>query len=106
MSKIKVVELFAGVGGFRVGLEGFPKNKNAKYEVVWSNQWEPASPKHLQHANWVYRYHFGAHKKAYKHSIHSEVNIKKVNPKDIPSHHMERNMLQSKDIYRKNACKT
>ena len=48
--KLKVVELFAGVGGFRIGLEGW-KNKTASsnytkkiepfYEVVWSNQWEP-----------------------------------------------------------------
>ena len=52
MGKIKVVELFAGVGGFRVGLEGYPKNKNSRYEVVWSNQWEPATKK--QHANEVY----------------------------------------------------
>ena len=31
---IKVAELFAGVGGFRLGLEKY------NYEVVWSNQWE------------------------------------------------------------------
>ncbi len=34
MKKRKVIELFAGVGGFRIGLE-----KTNKYEVVWSNQW-------------------------------------------------------------------
>ena len=34
--KLKVIELFAGVGGFRLGLE-----KSKRYEVVWSNQWEP-----------------------------------------------------------------
>ena len=45
--KFKVVELFAGVGGFRLGLE---KSKN--YEVVWSNQWEPDSK--LQHASLIY----------------------------------------------------
>ena len=33
---IKVAELFAGVGGFRVGLE-----RAGGYEVVFSNQWEP-----------------------------------------------------------------
>ena len=32
--KLKVVELFAGVGGFRLNLE-----EHNKYEVVWSNQW-------------------------------------------------------------------
>ena len=44
--KMKVVELFAGVGGFRLGLE------KSNYEVVWSNQWEPSTK--TQHANMVY----------------------------------------------------
>lgn len=35
--KIRVVELFAGVGGFRVGLERASK----LFETVWANQWEP-----------------------------------------------------------------
>ncbi len=44
---IKVVELFAGVGGFRIALEGI-KDVNAeptsdKFDVVWGNQWEPAT---------------------------------------------------------------
>ena len=30
-----VVELFAGVGGFRLGLE---KKSNTDYKIVWSNQ--------------------------------------------------------------------
>ncbi len=50
---IKVIELFAGVGGFRIGLEGYPKRANANYEVVWSNQWEPSTK--TQHANLVYK---------------------------------------------------
>lgn len=41
--KIKVAELFAGVGGFRLGLEKFNN-----YEIVWSNQWEPSTK--IQHA--------------------------------------------------------
>lgn len=49
---IKVVELFAGVGGFRIGLEGYPKRKEKKYEVIWSNQWEPSTK--TQHANLIY----------------------------------------------------
>ena len=53
MKKIKVVELFAGVGGFRLGLE-----KNKQFEVVWSNQWEPASK--AQHASDVYINRFGS----------------------------------------------
>lgn len=50
--RIKVVELFAGVGGFRLGLEGYPKKKSSDYDVVWSNQWEPSTK--IQHANRVY----------------------------------------------------
>jgi DNA (cytosine-5)-methyltransferase 1 len=38
-SKIKVIELFAGVGGFRLGLK--KANPNL-FEVVWGNQWEPS----------------------------------------------------------------
>jgi len=49
---INVVELFAGVGGFRIGLEGYPQRDNVQYQVVWSNQWEPSTK--LQHANMVY----------------------------------------------------
>ena len=53
MNKLKVVELFAGVGGFRIGLE-----KTKQYEVVWSNQWEPN--KKQQHASNVYVNKFGS----------------------------------------------
>lgn len=45
-----VIELFAGVGGFRVGLnkvEGFNENgraiENGPFRFVWANQWEPAT---------------------------------------------------------------
>lgn len=60
MKKIKVVELFAGVGGFRIGLEGYKKNKkpHQKYfETIWFNQWEPATKK--QHAHETYVRNFG-----------------------------------------------
>ena len=50
---LKVVELFAGVGGFRIGLE-----KTKKFKVIWSNQWEPLT-KTQQHASWVYENKFG-----------------------------------------------
>jgi DNA (cytosine-5)-methyltransferase 1 len=65
MKKIKVVELFAGVGGFRLGLEGWDGKSasshyteyfESPYEVIWSNQWEPSSARSgdLQEANTVY----------------------------------------------------
>ena len=37
--QIRVIELFAGVGGFRHGLEN--ANKDI-FKTVWANQWEPA----------------------------------------------------------------
>jgi DNA (cytosine-5)-methyltransferase 1 len=43
----KVAELFAGVGGFRIGLAA------AGWKTTFSNQWEPATPKN-QHASNVY----------------------------------------------------
>ena len=55
--KIKVLELFAGVGGFRIGLEGYPKKKTSPYSIVWSNQWEPKTK--IQHANLIYKNRWG-----------------------------------------------
>lgn len=66
---IKVIELFAGVGGFRIGLEGYPKKDDTKYEVVWSNQWEPSTK--TQHANMVYQ-------KRWPNSNHCGENIEDV----------------------------
>src|SRR3989344_7793722 len=45
---IRVAELFAGVGGFRVGFERASK----RYKTVWFNQWEPGEKG--QHAWKVY----------------------------------------------------
>lgn len=70
---IRVVELFAGVGGFRIGLEG----ASDAYETIWNNQWEP-STKH-QDASLVYQARFG--KKG-----HSNQDINLVKTTDIPSH--------------------
>lgn len=77
---IKVIELFAGVGGFRIGLEGYPKRENSNYEVVWSNQWEPSTK--VQPANAVY-------KKRWPNSNHYGENIEDIiehNFEAIPDH--------------------
>ena len=70
-NKIKVAELFAGVGGFRLGLE---KNN---YQIVWSNQWEPSTK--MQHASLVYEARFGKEN-------HSNEDISAVSTSDIPDH--------------------
>ncbi|MFD1927985.1 DNA (cytosine-5-)-methyltransferase [Sporosarcina siberiensis] len=38
-NKLRVMELFAGVGGFRLGLE---KANPELFDVTWANQWEPS----------------------------------------------------------------
>lgn len=50
---IRVVELFAGVGGFRLGLE----SASALFETVWANQWEPG--RKSQYAYDCYKQNFG-----------------------------------------------
>jgi len=72
-NKIRVAELFAGVGGFRIGLEG----ASDAYETVWNNQWEPSTIH--QDASLVYRARFGS-------NGHSNKDINTVATKDIPDH--------------------
>jgi DNA (cytosine-5)-methyltransferase 1 len=85
-NKIKVVELFAGVGGFRLGLEGwnnksatsnYTKNLKSDFSVIWSNQWEPSTK--IQHASSVYEIKWGI-------DNHSNEDIAAVEVKDIPDH--------------------
>jgi len=71
--RIKVAELFAGVGGFRLGLENGKKN----YQIVWSNQWEPSTK--MQHASLVYEKQFGKEN-------HSNQDIATVEVSEIPDH--------------------
>ena len=70
---IRVVELFAGVGGFRIGLE----SASDTYKTVWNNQWEP-STKH-QDASLVYKARFGS-------EGHSNKDICTVPTNEIPDH--------------------
>ena len=72
MNKLKTIELFAGVGGFRLGLE-----KNDDFQVVWSNQWEPDSK--IQHASLIYEKQFGQ-------DNHSNKDIEDVPTSEIPYH--------------------
>ena len=57
---LKVIELFAGVGGFREAMST-PKTRDF-YKVIWSNQWEPRESNKedsKQTANRVYMAKFG-----------------------------------------------
>lgn len=86
--KIKVAELFAGVGGFRIGLEGwqgksasskYKEDFNSSYEVVWSNQWEPLTKS--QPASDIYAARWGE-------KNHSNEDIAEVETKSIPNFDM------------------
>ncbi len=59
---LTVCELFAGVGGFRCGLNSIRKisdlKKKEKWETVWFSQWEPADKK-VQWAHDCYVNRFG-----------------------------------------------
>ena len=70
---VRVVELFAGVGGFRIGLEG----ASDAYKTVWNNQWEPSTKR--QDASLVYQARFGV-------EGHSNRDINDVRTDDIPDH--------------------
>ena len=77
-NKPSAIELFAGVGGFRVGLQD-------EWNVVWSNQWEPTTK--TQHASEVYVYRFpGAN-----HSCENiDDGLEKIDKgeMDIPEHNL------------------
>ena len=82
--KLTVIELFAGVGGFRVGLNNIIKidsqNKaveNGKWEFIWANQFEPSTK--AQYAFDCYVTRFG------KENISNE-DINKVKKNLIPKH--------------------
>ena len=74
-----IVELFAGVGGFRLGMERL----NSGWETVWFSQWEPGA--RTQWAHDCYVSHFGDAK-----DLNGEdttgIDISEVNKKAIPDH--------------------
>ena len=83
--KKTVIELFAGVGGFRVGLNNITSiNKDGKaiengpFTFVWANQWEPSTKS--QHAFDCYNLRFPSA------TENSNVDISKVDKASIPDH--------------------
>lgn len=73
MEPIRVVELFAGVGGFRLGLERASK----QFQTIWANQWEPSMQE--QYAFDCYVAHYGTS----KNHICKDIALSKDN---IPDH--------------------
>lgn len=70
-SKIKVVDLFAGVGGFHLGLS----RASEQYEVVWANQYEPSRKN---------QFAYNIYKKNFPQTLISNEDITKVNKDEIP----------------------
>lgn len=70
-TKIKVAEMFAGVGGFHLGLTRASNN----YEIVWANQYEPSRKK---------QFAFNIYKKNFPDTYAVKEDISKLNKEDIP----------------------
>ena len=79
-----VIELFAGVGGVRVGLNEITLDKfgntieKSNFKFVWANQWEPSTK--TQDAFNCYVKHFG------NVPSHSNTDISLVDKESIPNH--------------------
>ena len=71
---MRVCELFAGVGGFRLGFEDCSDD----FKFVWANQWEPS--KKVQYAYDCYIKRFGENEN------HVNEDISEVDKKSIPDH--------------------
>lgn len=84
--KKTVCELFAGVGGFRCGLNNInvveDAKKEEKWDTVWFSQWEPAE-KNTQYAHDCYVYHFGTCLDKNGNDT-TNVNIEEVDKSTIP----------------------
>jgi len=79
-----VIELFAGVGGFRVGLNNITSIdenghaiENGNFKFVWANQWEPSTK--TQHA-------FDCYNLRFPENFNSNTDISSVDKKQIPNH--------------------
>ncbi|MFC0265169.1 DNA (cytosine-5-)-methyltransferase [Alloscardovia macacae] len=66
-SQIRIAELFAGVGGFRLGLDGYHNDAFPEFEMpaagpfttIWANNWEPPGTASRQFAARCYETRFG-----------------------------------------------
>lgn len=74
-----ICELFAGVGGFRLGLERL----NSGWNTVWFSQWEPYQKSQWAHNCYVQ--HFGDCTDSNQ-EYHTNDDISVVNKNNIPDH--------------------
>ena len=74
--KKTICELFAGVGGFRLGLEKASKD----WETVWFSQWEPSKTKQWAHDCYVQ--HWG------EIDENTGIDIAEVDKTQIPDHNL------------------
>lgn len=70
---MSVVELFAGVGGFRLGLE------KSGWKTILANQWEPGAGK-----QWA----FDCYDRHFADSTNLNVDVATIDAKDIPAHEL------------------
>ena len=75
----RIVELFAGVGGFRLGFDRL----NSGWNTVWFSQWEPGA--RTQWAHDCYVEHFGESEDI-NGEVTTGIDISEVNKSSIPSH--------------------
>lgn len=83
--KLDVIELFAGVGGFRVGLNHIKEFdsdtgravENGPWNFVWANQWEPSTKSQPAYECYIKR--FGK-----ENTSNEDINL--VNKHEIPDH--------------------
>ena len=73
---LRVAELFAGVGGFRLGLDA-----SGGFETVWANQWEPDGSTAKQFAYRCYASHFDT---CINRDIHEVMDEAETKPSLIP----------------------
>lgn len=74
-----ICELFAGVGGFRLGFERLASD----WQIVWFSQWEPG--KKTQWAHECYVHHYGDSPDV-NGEFHTGEDISTIEKKNIPDH--------------------
>lgn len=77
--KKNMVELFAGVGGFRLGMERL----DTDWETSWFSQWEPGKKKQWAHDCYVY--HFGDNEDLAGENT-TGLDISTVDKRNVPDH--------------------